>query len=406
MRLSLLAALLALAGAIAACGGGGDDGGGQAEVNPFGLQAQTVASAPDAVALNFAPDGRLFFAEKYTGNIRIVNASGKLLDEPFAHVDALNWLNTEWGLTGLALDPGFATNHYVYAFYTELTTSGPDGGTPDSGRPIARPVLVRFTEKNNLGTDRTVLIDDFPETRLDHQGFKANGSLRFGPDGALYMTMGDYDWNKGGPSGTGAAQDLGFPGGKVLRVDTSGRPLPNNPFTSQPSADPRIFAYGFSHGNALVFNPETKNLYTTDSTDSCEELDVVTAGGNYGWPDVGDFPFADCYAGSQVRALYLLARAGTSPGGFQSGPVVTGLSFLTGTKYPAIGNGLLVCSAFDKLLRRLTITGGQVTAADPVISGCEHDVTVGPDGTIFISSKTEIKRLLPGTGTPAPASKS
>ena len=192
-RLTLAILIAVMAAALAACGGGGGDDADEAEINPFGLEVQSVAAAASPVALTFAPDGRLFFAEKYTGNIRVVDAAGNLLSEPFAHIDVANWLDLDWGLTGLALDPDFATNHYVYAFYTEVAVA-------DNERPIGRPVLARFTDQDGRGTDMTVFIDDFPETRLDHQGFKTNGAIHFGPDGALYLTMGDYDWGKGGPT--------------------------------------------------------------------------------------------------------------------------------------------------------------------------------------------------------------
>lgn len=395
-RLTLAIVIVVMAVAMAACGGGSGDDADEAEVNPFGLEVQSVAAAANPVALTFAPDGRLFFAEKYTGNIRVVDAAGNLLSEPFAHIDVANWLDLDWGLTGLALDPDFASNHHVYAFYTEVAVA-------DNERPVGRPVLARFTDQNSRGTDMTVLIDDFPETRLDHQGFKTNGAIHFGPDGALYLTMGDFDWGKGGPNGIGAAQDLSFPVGKVLRIDTNALPLSDNPFADDPAADPRVFAYGFGHGRAFDFHPETGDLYTTDGTDSCEELDIVRAGADYGWPDVGEFPFSDCYAGAQERAIYLIAGEGKQPGGFQSGIGVTGLSFLSGTKYTALGEGLLVCGSTDSLMRRLVLTGQQVTANDVVIKGCDLDVAVSANGTIYYSSKTEIKRLEPGAGTPAAA---
>ncbi|TMB99415.1 MAG: PQQ-dependent sugar dehydrogenase [Chloroflexi bacterium] len=265
---------LLLSVAAFACGGG--DGGGE-ESLPFGLQTQTVTTGDHVSAMAFAPDGRLFFAEKFTGNIRIVGADGKALSDPFAHLDVADWLHLDWGLTGLALDPNFASNHFVYAFYSQPVESPKD-------LPIARPVLVRFTEQNNKGIDQTVVIDDFPQSRSGHQGFKTNGRIHFGSDGALYLDMGDYDWGKTGPNGTGAAQDLSLPLGKFLRVDTSGKPLPDNPYVATPGSDPRIFAIGFSRGFDFAFHPQSKKLYSTDNTDSCEELDIVQAGGNYGWP--------------------------------------------------------------------------------------------------------------------------
>ncbi len=387
-----LTLILALTGAFAGCSGDGDEG----QDNPFGVTSTTVTSAENPVALTFAPDGRLFFAEKYAGRIRVVDSSGKLVPEPFVDIDVANWLNLDWGLTGLALDPDFETNGYLYAFYTEVFT-------PSDTMPIARPVLVRYTDRNNRGTDPTVLISDLPPTRLNYQGYKGSGAIHFGADGALYITMGDYDWNKSGPNGTGASQDLSVPMGKVLRVSASGDALSDNPFASDPTVDSRIFASGFNQGSAFAFHPDSGGLYTTDGTGSCEELDIVVSGADYGWPDVGEFPFSDCYFGDQADPIYLFGKGTSKPGEFLSGPGVSGLAFVSGTEYVTLGDGLLVCEAQTGLMRRLSLappTYNQVTANDVVVEDCQADVAIAPDGTVYYSNRVEIKRLNRPSATP------
>jgi glucose/arabinose dehydrogenase len=394
--LTLVALLLVSVG----CGGSdGEDG----AANPFGLEKQAVAEAPDPVAITFAPDGRVFFAEKYTGKIRVIDTGGNLLAEPFADIDVATWLDyqgTDWGLTGLALAPDFDESRHVYAFYTAIAAAS-------DTRPTARPVLVRFTDENNVGTERTVISGEFPETRLDHQGFRTTGEIGFGPEGALYLSLGDLDWGKEGPRGTGAAQDLSFPGGKILRINPDGRAPADNPFASQAGADARVWAYGFGHGAPLVFHPDTGALYTSDANDSCEEIDIVREGGDYGWPDVGEFPFSDCTFGEQVDPVALLAGEGKLPGQFQSVIGVSGMAFVSAARYPAIGDGLLVCGAIEGMMRRITLdpasqspAAGPV-AADIVVRDCNRDVAVSPDGTIYYSNKTSVLRLLP-PATPAP----
>jgi glucose/arabinose dehydrogenase len=368
-----------------ACGGDSDDEGGEA--NPFGLEKQAVAEAPDPVALTFAPDGRLFFAEKYSGKIRVVDAGGNLLPEPFADIDVATWLDyqgTDWGLTGLALAPDFETSRWVYAFYTETAVAS-------DTRPTARPVLVRYTDDGNVGTDRVVLSDEFPETRLDHQGFRTTGDIEFGPDGALYLSLGDLDWGKEGPRGTGAAQDLAFPGGKVLRVNPDGGPRADNPFVGETGSDARVWAYGFGHGSELIFHPDTGELYASDANDSCEEIDIVRAGGNYGWPDVGEFPFSDCTFGDQVDPIALLAKEGGQPGQFQSVIGVSGLAFVSGARYPVIGDSLLICGALEGMMRLLSLAPGGTPSTgaggtDIVVRDCNRDVAVSPDGIIYYSN--------------------
>ena len=367
----------------AGCGGGGGS-------NPFGVESELVTKATGPAALAFAPDGRLFYTEQVTGNVRVVNPDGQLQDDPFAEVEVAVYI--QWGLTGIALDPDFETNPYVYVFFTEPVDTDP---------PIGRPVVMRFTERNNEGVDREVIVDDLPETDTDHPGINANGGIHFGPDGFLYFTVGDYDL---GPM-VRFPQDLGKAQGKMFRVDKEdGSASPDNPFTEEPDADPRVFAFGFSRAFDFTFHPETGQAYGTGGTASCEELNLIEAGGNYGWPDVGPFPFSDCFAGEQIPAIHFFSREGFEPGDFTSATDTTGMEFVSGDVYPLLGDGLLVCESGTNLMRRLVLTGpnfDQVAADEEgvdniVVEDCVGDIAVSPDGIIYyVSTEEEIRRLAP-----------
>jgi len=374
----IAAALLLLLFLVAACGGG---------ESPFGVKSEVVTQADHADAMAFAPDGRLFFAEQLTGNIRIITPDGKLLDQPFAKVDVATWV--EWGLTGIALDPEFPTNHYVYAFLTQPVSQEP---------VIGKPIIVRFTDQNNQGVGPKVLLGDLPKTAENHQGFNANGKIHFGPDGFLYASVGDYDTNE-------LVQDLSNPVGKLLRLNKEdGAPAPANPLAGNPQADQRIFAYGFRESFDFAFHPQTGQIYGTDNTpDTCEELNVINPGANYAWPNVGPFPFSDCLVGREIKPIHNFAKEGLKPGDFLSLVEVTSLAFASGSKYPLIGDSLMACEKDTKLLRRLTLTGpnfDQVTADDVVVKDCQLAIAVSPDGTVYYSNDTEIRRLVPTATKP------
>jgi len=462
----LPAALLATV-ALAACGGGGDGD----EALPFGLISQSVTPASQVSDIVFAPDGRIFFAEQYTGNIRIVNVDGTVQAEPFAKLEVANWLDLDWGLTGLALDPDFDSNGYVYAFYSEpatpqqapsaatgtespslsptpagqtvepspsaspapapattgvpqlptplapgqtnvpAVTAAPSTPGPTQPRPVAQPVLVRFTDRDGKGEERTVISADFPVTAQDKAGYNANGNIHFGPDGMLYLSVGDYDYG----AANGLVQDLASPIGKLLRIDpaTGGAPA-DNPFADDGEADPRVFAYGFRDPFDFAFDPGSEAIYGTDNTPvTCEELNIIRAGQDYGWPDVGGFPFSDCEFGDQVRAIHFFARQGKQRGEFISFVEVAGLAFAPGSRYPALGDSLFVCEGHRSLvdqkespgvLRRLVLSGdSQISGDDVITKDCKGDVSAGLDGTIYYANATEILRLLPGaTGSAGP----
>jgi len=391
---ALFLLLLSLLALIGACGGGGD-GDGDEPGSKFSLTSEVVAPASNADAIAFAPDGRLFFAEHWTGAIRVVSAEGEPLPDPWATVPNLS-SNLYWGLTGLAIDPEFESNGYVYALYTEQVREGPP--------LIGKPVVVRFTEQDGKGTDPQVIVDDLPEADGAAQ-FNLNGSLHFGPDGFLYLTLGDYDRRTDlGPFGQKLPQDLGSPIGKILRISKlDGSAPPDNPFVDQEGADPRIFAYGFRNHFNFDFHPETGRLYGSDNGGrTCEEINIVEDGADYGWPSTEQTPF-DCAGTPQQPPIHLLALDGMKPNDLDSEVGVTGIEIISGAVYPTLGDSLVVCEARSQLMRRLLLESPafeRVTAADAIERECA-EVATSQDGLIYYSTVYEIRRLVPPAESPS-----
>ena len=371
-------ALLAIA---LACGGG--DGGsstggpnGQTTAVPIPSPFPDIASevvVPNAdfpVALAFAPDGRLFYNERDTGSVRIVSAQGELLASPFVQTQVA--VAPGWGLLGLAMDPDFASNHYVYLYLT---------------RPVdtdtAQPVVVRYTDVNNKGTEPTTIIDDFPEAAL-YGEYAIGGGIRFGPDGYLYITVGDH-------ISTDLAQDLSSVRGKVLRVDKAdGSAASDNPFVDRAGADPRVFAYGFLDPHDMTFDTQNGELYADENGTyfCCDEVNIVREGEDHGWPRIGQEQ-------EGVQPIYYFAFPGTEPGSTKVRP--EGIEFVSADAYPPLGDSLLVCEDATSYMRRLVIGANRkVQSDDIVVADCTYDIAVSPDGAIYYSNASEIRKLVAG----------
>ncbi len=374
-------ALGALAVAAAACGGDGE------KPNLFGVRSELIAPIGTIDAMAFAPDGRLFLAEHWGGDVRVITADGELLPDPVIHFDIAPGL--EWGLTGLAIDPDFEENHFIYVYFAEFL---------EGSNTVARPVVMRFTESANKGSDPKVIVDDLPDTR-DKPPFNASGSIHFGPDGYLYVSIGDFDVPKlVGPLKKEAPQDLGIAMGKVLRVDKADGSAPDdNPFVAESGADPRIFAYGFRENFDFEFDPASGKIFATDNTSvSCEELNVVISGANYGWPKAGEWPYNDCLFAGETAAIHFFAKQGLQPGDFTSVLGIKGMGFVSGDVYPLLGDSLLVCGGEN--IYRVAFSGAdraKVTSTDLVIEGCQQDIVISPDGIVYYNSDSEIRRLMP-----------
>src|SRR5918996_5008964 len=210
----------------------------------------------------FAPDGRLFFTEKNTGEIKVMTSQHqKILEKPFATVNDL-YAHWEQGMLGLAIDPEFDSNHYVYLYYTALV----DTQNSDGGKVINR--VVRFTDSNNTGTDMRIIMDNIPASR----GYHSGGAMAFGPDGKLYITVGDATEHI-------FAQDPSILIGKVLRINKDGTIPQDNPYPNSP-----VYTMGHRNMYGIAFDDDGTGLVTENGDVRYDEINLITKGGNYGFP--------------------------------------------------------------------------------------------------------------------------
>jgi glucose/arabinose dehydrogenase len=211
--------------------------------------------------MEIAPDGRIFVCQQ-GGSLRVIK-DGALLSTPFLtlSVDA----DGERGLLGVAFDPNFASNNFVYVYYTVLSN-------PRHNR------VSRFTANGDVavpGSETIILELDNLTSAQNHNG----GAIHFGPDGKLYVAVGE--------NATAAnAQTLSNMLGKVLRINTDGTPPPDNPFFNQAAGNNRsIWALGLRNPFTFTFQPGTGRMIINDvGQNTWEEINDGIAGSNYGWP--------------------------------------------------------------------------------------------------------------------------
>jgi len=303
----------------------------------------------------FAPDGKIFFTER-PGKLRVIE-EGKLNPEPVISIDVSRG---EGGLLGLALDPNFKENHYLYLHFTYsefLSTFNK---------------VVRFTEKDSQLSDEMVLIDQIPGGPF-HDG----GRIKFGPDDKLYITTGDA-------GNANLAQDLNSLAGKILRINRDGSIPDDNPFPNS-----AVFSYGHRNPQGLDWHPTSKILVASEHGSSAhDEINVVEAGKNYGWPlIVGDekgpeFENAILHTGDETWAP-------------------SGAAFYTSDNVPKWKGKYFIATLRGNHLRMLDldIEKNQVISSESLFSntfGRLRDASMGPDGNLYLLTSNR-----DGRGSPA-----
>jgi glucose/arabinose dehydrogenase len=250
---------LALAGAVSLLAGGcahlGSRAGAPAAIRAGGITARPVATGLNfPAAFTFAPSGRIYYGEKNTGRIVILDPrNGR--KRGFFRVPGVSSTG-EQGLLGIAIPPGFPHTPYVYAYVTRNV----------NGQP--RNQIVRITAANGSGGHMRVLFMSSTVAQANHNG----GRILFGPDGNLYAVIGEA-------TNPANSQDLSVPSGKILRMTPSGG-VPKNP----PLPGTRIDAFGIRNSFGFAFDPKTGRLWESENGPECnDELNRIVPGRNYGW---------------------------------------------------------------------------------------------------------------------------
>jgi glucose/arabinose dehydrogenase len=307
----------------------------------------------------FAPDGRLFFTEKDTGNVRVVS-DGELRPRPFVTIAVLP--EAERGMLGIAIGPDFAQQPWIYLYYSDAV----DG----------RNRLVRVPADGATGGQPEVLLEGLDSAPGYHNG----GDLVFGTDGTLFASLGEaHDARH--------AQDPSDLGGKIVRLNPDGSVPADNPFGP---TNP-VWSYGHRNSFGLCVDPANGRLWETENgPDVDDEINLIEAGANYGWPSVTGRQGGDEF----TRPVAV----------FPDTIAVTGC---------AVVDGDLYFGSFDGRVWRLPAaarSSGDVEEIARLGSGVT-DVLLGPDHLLYIATSDAIWTLepLPGdeaaeTPTPPPTS--
>ena len=309
------------------------------------------------MAMQFAPDGRMFFNEVSKGTVRILNADLSLQEEPFVQLRVAR--RKEMGAIGLALHPDFAQNHWVYVFYSEAKN---DLGDPDDNR------IVRFTERDGKATERTRIISNLPTGICCHNG----GRIGFGHDGKLYVLAGDVNDD-------GRVQNMNRLHGKILRLNDDGSIPADNPDPSSP-----IFAIGFRNPFGLAFHPTTGVPYITENGEvGHDEVNRIVAGGNYGNPVVEGYAQKPGF----IDPVWETGVGRIAP---------SGATFYTGTAMPEYTGDFFFCSYNTGDMTRMRFGGpnfDQIVAHEVLNRICYLDVANAPDGSLYVAGPTTIVRF-------------
>src|SRR5881296_1388367 len=331
------------------------------------------------IALAFSSDGRIFFAEKDTGSIRIIYRDNRtLLPTPFYTLPNTDNAG-ERGLLGLALDPGFPSSPYLYAYqrYDDITNV------------TIYNRIVRITANGNLGTSYTVILRLPPLSgATNHNG----GVIAFGPDGKLYAVVGE----NANPS---LAQDPASPMGKVLRMNSDGTAPTDNPFYGNLIWDNLTYTYGHRNMFGLAFHPVTNRIYVTENGPNCNDeinllANLTATNRNFGWG-----PSATC--ATPPPAPINTNRDGPNPIlpiWWWAGTICpTNAAIYGGPDFPAWRGDMFMGDCNTGRFHRLhlvppnydTITSDSIlwTAPTALI-----EVEQGPDGAIWLTTPSTIYR--------------
>jgi glucose/arabinose dehydrogenase len=338
-----------------------------AQTAPSGFTVEPYGgSLPQGTAMAWTPDGRLLVAQ-LDGPVRVIK-NGTLLDSPFHTAAVDHPQDTDRGLLGICVDPGFASNGYVYLYYTTPL--------PASHNCVRRLQANPPSSDVSDGSETAVLdLEDLGSDTM-HNG----GGIAFGPDGKLYVAVGDNAM-------AATSQSVSSRLGKLLRINSDGS-IPNDNPTSfagiagTPDGEFRaIWAAGLRNPWRFAFHPRTGRLFINDvGVSTWEEINEGAAGANYGW-EGGETDGARALA-PFTDPIFQYGHSGVAP----TGRAITGATFYAPSKaqFPSEYVGKYFFADYVAGWISVLDPAAPGTAV-PFVSGAAGpvDLQVGPDGALY-----------------------
>lgn len=323
-----------------------------------------VAGLVNPWSLTFLPGGDMLVTER-PGRLRIVR-NGTLDPQPITGTPDV-WATGQGGLLEVLPHPRFSDNGLLYLTYSKPCAQG------------ATTALLRGRfDGKTLGDARDVFVADNCNTGNPHFGSK----LAFGPDGSLYMTVGERGDRK-------RAQSTASHGGKVLRLTEDGTAAPGNPFIGKDGSKPEIFTFGNRNAQGLAIHPETGAVWANEhGPQGGDELNILEAGKNYGWPVAS---YGREYGPNGARISEHPSKEGIEE------PVLTwvpsigisGMIFYTGDAFPQWKGHIFVGGLSGLTLHRLAFNEkGGLLGREALLTELRQrirDVRQGPDGDIYVA---------------------
>ncbi len=335
--------------------------------DPGGIGAVPVATGlAFPAAFTLAPDGRIFYGERFTGEIRIYDPDTGS-DSLFATIPAIS-TSGERGLLGLALHPNYPNRRLVYAYATRNL-----GGD-------LRNQVIRLKDIGGVGRRPRVIWSGDTVAGTAHDG----GHIAFGPDRALYAIVGEG----GTPSNS---QNLTNSAGKILRMTATGGIPSDNPFP-----DSRIWVFGIRNSFGFGFDPVTGFMWETENGPQCnDELNFIVGGANYGWG-----PTQTCT--TPPPPPQNTNRDGPDPVlpqvWFTPTIAPTGMAFCMGCGIIDQEGKFLFGAYNDRQIRSVTLSADRmtITGVGAVYTHSSPPLSMerGPDGTVYFSDPSGIWKLV------------
>ena len=340
-------------------------------------------------SMAFLPNGDFLVTEK-DGTLQRVTPTGRLSAIGGVPDDLDNTRQDprdNSGLFDVVLHPQFPSNGLLYLAYASRR---PDGTTTK---------LVRARLDGQMLTEVRTLFQATPRTG---DRFHYGGALLIGPDQKLYLSVGERHFRESDNPPLGVSQDISDRRGKIYRFDLDGGIPSDNPTSFGALAVPGLYAIGVRAPQGFAIQPDSRRIWFTDHGSSRgDEINVLTAGANYGWPSrtFGTFREADYVPVSLPGARY------TDPVHVWADRTVapTGLAFYTGNAFPELRGELLVAGLSRGYLMRIRVEGATVLGVEYLLEDAPvrlRNIKQAPDGGLYLltdEADGKLIRLVRGT---------